>query len=465
MTFSSHWLQRAAAAAGFLAVTALCGPAPVALAQDQQQQQQQMDQQQQPAQRLTDEQVQQLVAPIALYPDPLVAQVLTASTYPLEVVMAARWSKDHPDLKGKELESAMGQQPWDPSVRGLTATPQVLTMMNDKLDWTQQLGEAYLAQPADVTKAIQTLRMKAEATGNLKSSKEIRVRHEVAPPPPAGEAVVAPEYVVIDSVDPEVMYVPIYDPVVIYGVGYWPPAYVPFFWYPPWWTVGPVWGFWPAVYVGPVFCYQPVWGYGYVQVTNVVVFNKVYHTNYQGSGPMKWSFNAAHHPGAFKNVALQQKFGHASANQNFKSGNLNTGNKNLNLNTGNKNTLKNNPNTGNKSKVTNLNTGTKNPNTGNKNTGNKNVTTGNKNLHTGNKSKVTNLNTGKQHVSTGSQNVHVNQPKFNQPKTNQPKFTSQNINRPPQHFNQPQSFNRGPVGGGNRVPGGGGGGQQKGPHH
>src|SRR5205085_5982334 len=121
------------------------------------------------------------------------------------------------------------------------------------------------------------------------SGKEIRVRHETAPPPPAGEPVVVPEYIVIDSVDPEVMYVPIYDPVVIYGVGYWPPAYSPFFWYPPWWTVGPVWGFWPAVYVGPVFCFTPVWGFGYVQVTNVVVFTKVYHTNSKGSGGMNWT--------------------------------------------------------------------------------------------------------------------------------------------------------------------------------
>src|SRR5437867_6325547 len=171
---------RAFAAAG-AALAALWSAAPPALAQEQQQQQQQ---------QLTDAQVQQVVAPVALYPDSLLAQVLTASTYPLEVVMAARWSKENPNVKGNDLENAMQQQPWDPSVKGLTAVPQVLTMMNDKLDWTQQLGEAFLAQPEDITRAVQTLRAKAEATGNLKTTKELKVRREVAPPPPPGQVVV-----------------------------------------------------------------------------------------------------------------------------------------------------------------------------------------------------------------------------------------------------------------------------------
>ena len=114
--------------------------------------------QQQPSQSekqlLSEKQLQQLVAPIALYPDPLLAQVLTASTYPLEVVMAARWSEKHRQLKGTALENEMQQQPWDTSVKGLTSVPQVLAMMNAKLDWTQQLGEAFLAQPDDVQRAI-----------------------------------------------------------------------------------------------------------------------------------------------------------------------------------------------------------------------------------------------------------------------------------------------------------------------
>src|SRR5262245_10325259 len=152
-------------------------------AQDQQGQPQ--PQQQQPHQQaLTQQQVQQLVAPVALYPDALLAQVLTASTYPLEVTMAARWSEKNPNLKGTALEEATQKEPWDPSVKGLTSVPQVLAMMNDKLDWTQQLGEAFLAQPDDLQNAVQALRAKADAAGNLKSSKEHKVRRVAATPSP-----------------------------------------------------------------------------------------------------------------------------------------------------------------------------------------------------------------------------------------------------------------------------------------
>ena len=150
-------------------------------AQDQQgqpqpQQPQPPEQQQPQQQALHSSKSQQLVAPIALYPDALLAQVLTASTYPLEVAMAARWSEKNPNLKGAALEDAMQKEPWDPSVKGLTSVPQVLAMMNDKLDWTQQLGEAFLAQPDDIQNAIQALRARADEAGNLKSSKEQKVR-------------------------------------------------------------------------------------------------------------------------------------------------------------------------------------------------------------------------------------------------------------------------------------------------
>jgi hypothetical protein len=184
-------------------------PLPVS-AQDQQGQPQQPPpppQQQPQQQALTQQQLQQLVAPIALYPDALLAQVLTASTYPLEVAMAARWSEKNQNLKGTALEDAMQTQPWDPSVKGLTSVPQVLAMMNDKLDWTNQLGEAFLAQPDDVQNAIQALRSQAETTGNLKSSKEQRVRR-VAAPPSTGY-VGPPEYIVIEPTEPDYIYVPV----------------------------------------------------------------------------------------------------------------------------------------------------------------------------------------------------------------------------------------------------------------
>ncbi len=302
MSFWSNCLNKFRAIAAGAALVALWSAASPASAQDQQQ-----------PQILSGQQLQQLVAPVALYPDPLLAQILTASTYPLEVVIAARWSKDNPDLKGQDLENAMQQQPWDPSVKGLTAVPQVLAMMNDKLDWTQQLGEAFLAQPDDITKAVQALRAKAESTGNLKTTKEQRVRRVAAPPPSAGEVVVVPEYIAIEPFEPEVIYVPVYDPVVIFGVGYWPPAFVPFFWYPPWWTVGPVWGFWPAYYVGPALWCQYNWGFGYVQI-NVVQFNKFNHTHLVSAAAItKWQHDPQHHAGVpYKHTGLQQKYGKAS---------------------------------------------------------------------------------------------------------------------------------------------------------
>src|SRR5262249_5384391 len=121
---------------------------------------------------LKPEQLEALVAPIALYPDALLANLLAASTYPLEVVTAARWVKDNKNLKGDELATQVGKQSWDDSVKALTATPSVLDMMNDKLDWTQSLGDAVLAQQPDVMDAIQRLRVKAQANNKLVSNKQ-----------------------------------------------------------------------------------------------------------------------------------------------------------------------------------------------------------------------------------------------------------------------------------------------------
>ena len=112
--------------------------------------------------------IEQLVAPIALYPDALLTHVLMGATYPFEIVQAARWREENSDIKGEELERAMQEQSWDESVKALAAFPQVLRMMNEKLDWTQRLGEAFLAQQEDVFAAVQDLRQRAEAAGNLK---------------------------------------------------------------------------------------------------------------------------------------------------------------------------------------------------------------------------------------------------------------------------------------------------------
>src|SRR5438046_3241868 len=115
------------------------------------------------------EQLDQMLAPIALYPDALVAQIFMASTYPLEVVSAARWVQANPKVTGKALEEAMHKQSWDPSVKSLTAFPTVLKMMNDKIEWTQELGDAFLSQRDTVMTSVQALRQKAYAQGNLKS--------------------------------------------------------------------------------------------------------------------------------------------------------------------------------------------------------------------------------------------------------------------------------------------------------
>ncbi|MGB8555531.1 MAG: DUF3300 domain-containing protein, partial [Pseudolabrys sp.] len=187
---------------------------------------------------------------------------------------------------------------------------QVLAMMNEKLDWTNQLGEAFLAQPDDVQNAIQALRKQAEVTGNLKSSKEQKVSS--VPAPTSGYAG-PPEYIAIEPMEPDYIYVPVYDPVVVYGPTYWAPAYVPFFWHPPWWTVGPAFGFGAALFVGPALWYHYNWGHGGFAAiqTNTVLYSKFNKVNFSGGGQFQnWKFDPAHHGNVqFKNVKLQQQFG------------------------------------------------------------------------------------------------------------------------------------------------------------
>ena len=145
--------------------------------------------QQQPAAKpFKPEELEQIVAPIALYPDALVAQVMMAATYPLEVIQAARFAKDNPKLTGDALNQALTKQSWDDSVKSLVSFPQILAMMNDKLDWLQKLGDAFLAQQKDAMDAVQRLRAKAQASGNLKSNEQQKVTVEpaeaAAPAPP-----------------------------------------------------------------------------------------------------------------------------------------------------------------------------------------------------------------------------------------------------------------------------------------
>jgi hypothetical protein len=161
----------------------------------------------------TAEELQALVAPIALYPDSLVAQVLTAATFPDQVAVANYWVEQNKTLTGSALATAVDKQTWDPSVKALTEFPTVLNNLAQNLSWTSQLGEAYHNQQADVMTAIQTLRAKAKTAGNLKSGSQITVTQP------------SPQIIVIQPTNPQVIYVPQYNPAVIYGYPYVVPAY------------------------------------------------------------------------------------------------------------------------------------------------------------------------------------------------------------------------------------------------
>jgi len=152
---------------------------------------------------LKQEQLEQLAAPIALYPDPLLAQVLMAATYPLEVVAAERWVAANKNLKPEELKAQAEKKGWDKSVVALVATPDVLKMMSDKLDWTQQIGDALLAQQADLMDAVQRLRTKAKAQNKLTTTKQ----QVVSTKQEQGK-----ELITIEPAEPETIYVPYYDP-------------------------------------------------------------------------------------------------------------------------------------------------------------------------------------------------------------------------------------------------------------
>jgi uncharacterized membrane protein YgcG len=162
----------------------------------------------------TPAQLQQLVAPIALYPDALVAQIVAAATYPDQIVEADRWLQQQSGLKGESLAQAVDQQPWDPSVKALTEFPSVLANMDKNLSWTSSLGDAYVNQEQDVMNAVQVMRSRAENAGNLKTTAQEKVSHK-------------DKAIVIEPADSEVVYVPQYDPWLVYGapVLAWPGWY------------------------------------------------------------------------------------------------------------------------------------------------------------------------------------------------------------------------------------------------
>jgi uncharacterized membrane protein YgcG len=272
------------------------------------------------------EELEQILAPIALYPDALLAQIFMASTYPLEVVEAARWSKEHPDVKGDAVAGAVQSQTWDPSVKSLVAFPQVLTMMNEKIDWTQKLGDAFLAQQKEVMQTVQVLRNKAKDTGNLKSTKEVTVKTE---PAAATAPASAPQTIIIESPDPEVVYVPTYNPTVVYGAWAYP-SYPPYYYYPPGYAAGAAfWSFTAGVIVGGAIWGNCNWGGNDIDIDinrqnnfnrNEINANRNnINSNNRGSGNNKqsWNHDSSHRKGVgYKDSATQQKFGKGASQQN-----------------------------------------------------------------------------------------------------------------------------------------------------
>jgi Protein of unknown function (DUF3300) len=257
-------------------------------------------------------QLDQLVAPIALYPDALLSQVMIASTYPLEVVQAARWSEANKGLTGAKLDDALAGQDWDDSIKSLVAVPDVLSMMNDQLDWTTKLGDTLLAQQADLMDAIQRLRLKAQANGKLESTEQqkVSVTQEDGSEQPV---------VVIQQASPETVYVPYYDPAVVYGP--WPyPDYQPYYFRPgPGWVVG------GAIATGIAWSAgfaigNAIWGDGFDWRHNDIRVNvnrNVNNINNNNVNVTNWQHNSVHRRGvSYNNTQVKNKF----ANANIKSG-------------------------------------------------------------------------------------------------------------------------------------------------
>lgn len=265
-------------------------------------------------QTFTEEQIEQLVAPIALHPDALLTQILMASTYPLEIVQAARWVEKNPKVAGKALEEAMTTRSWDPSVKSLAAFPQVLEMLNDDLSWTQQLGDAFLAQQEEVLDAVQKLRARADKADQLKTTKQQTVKKQTVKTSTGSPQTV----IVIEQADPEIIYVPAYNPAVVYGA--WPyPAYPPYTWYPPGYVAGRVFWFATGVAVGHAIWGRCDWGRRNVNI-NINRYNSFSRTNIKTAN---WKHNPRHRRGVpYHNRNVSKRYGgevrNAKAREQFR---------------------------------------------------------------------------------------------------------------------------------------------------
>lgn len=239
---------------------------------------------------LTDGEIDQLLAPIALYPDTLLSQILVASTYPVELIRAHRWLIKHPELSNEEINEQTRDKDWAPSIKALLPFPKILTKMSEDLDWTQDLGDAFLQDEKRLLKRIQVLRQQAYASGHLDESPQVKVIHEK-------------ETIYIEPAEPEVVYVPYYDPRIVYGSWRWN-AYPPYYWDYPYYSY--------AGYYRPGFYWSPGirigWGFGFAfnwGLHSIVYINHPHRHRYYRSRSIvhstyarTWRHNPHHRRGA-----------------------------------------------------------------------------------------------------------------------------------------------------------------------
>jgi hypothetical protein len=259
------------------------------------------------ATKLAPEQLESLVAPIALYPDPLLAQTLVASTYPLEIIQLQQWLAKNKELKDKALADAVAKQPWDPSIQSMAATPEVVKRLADDVQWTTDLGNAFLAQQSDVMDAVQRMRKKAVDKGALETNQQQKVETQI---------VESKTVIVVQPSNPEVIYVPSYSPVVVYG----PPVYYPYppIYYPPppppgaafvAFSFGVMWG--AAMWGGA--CCACGWHGGSVNINVNNNFNQINHNRTGGAGGGNWQHNPQHRGAApYGDKATSNKYGGGS---------------------------------------------------------------------------------------------------------------------------------------------------------
>jgi hypothetical protein len=249
--------------------------------------------------------IDQMLAPIALYPDTVLSHILIAATYPLEVVQAERWVKANPGLEGEAAVNAVENRNWDPSVKALVAFPSVLERMVEDLDWTQRLGEAFMAQEGDVVEAVQGLRARAYAAGNLETNDQVRVVRER-------------EIIYVEPAKPNVIFVPYYDTRMVYGPWWWS-AYPPVYWYhPPGFYAGLTYYWGPGYRISPSYFYFSSFHWSRRQV---VVVNNYYYRDRPRShfrsgrdvarydGSRRWAHNPRHRRGvSYNSPTLSQQY-------------------------------------------------------------------------------------------------------------------------------------------------------------